>query len=906
MKQRLGRLTATLTLTLTVGLGALAACGSDGDSSAQGSGGGAGAAGEGTEDGGSAGAAGVGGQPGGGTSAGEAGVGPLSEEEMFDQLGVDTKRTPRSYVDEAGDEHELTDSYNPLGSGVKTFQPITELYMAGRGLSAAYPNQVLFEDMRDKTQTALTPLAPIEDADESWLSNKYKVSVAADLDGDGIDEIVNLYWIDASGSLHASVLSCDAGCGGNGGSFKKVKDSALALQDLTRAPTSIDWFRHGFTAADVDGDGKQELVAVNFGGVDVCTANASFGFSCKAAWTETIAEHMSVASGRFDEVPGVERESVVVAWSDGGAGYVSVFDGTPHAFSDNAFSNPSVEPIGLSIKFADRLEPMSFSEAFVTTGDIDLDGRDEIVLAAREGLSAYHQLVLLDDARTGYAPFHAFRYGLGRDGFDDGFGDNHQFRPALRVFTKTTKPSLAKAIYAGSFIFDELQELLPADTNVLPQGKDMGNGVGVTVMSFYESGGGSYNHGPNDVVVGDLDGSGQDTVVAFWDEVADTTHPQTGVNVVTLARAGWDVGSAKWSRWKNIATTDRGLTPYVPGEEGTYDIGLVMANVDHDSSTIKYKGEHEVLFSEPRVLAVLAAPPFFSGVNEGNSQTSIAFGDGRGQGAESTIGVSASASIGYEAPNLFGLTKAAWKLTVGAALDSISSRSVELSETRTWTSGTENAVVFQVIPFDVYYYEVVSSPEPGDVGSTLSINVPRAINTYKVPVELYNASIIDGPHIGPNVLGHTVGDPSTYPTENACEGATGGGTFNSSSFLVDAKTWCYASEKALHVGIGTGSVGFEIARTEASSAGTSQDISVDFETEVGAGGFTVGASVGFHYGYTYTVDTSQSYNFAGQVGDLPDAKRGYDFGLMVHKGTLAGNAESYPVFLVDYWVENVE
>lgn len=68
----------------------------------------------------------------------------------------------------------------------------------------------------------------------------------------------------------------------------------------------------------------------------------------------------------------------------------------------------------------------------------------------------------------------------------------------------------------------------------------------------------------------------------------------------------------------------------------------------------------------------------------------------------------------------------------------------------------------------------------------------------------------------------------------------------------------------------------------------------------------MGSSVGFHYGYSYTVDTTESYNFSGQVGDLPDSKHGYDFGLMVHKGTLAGTNISYPVFLVDYWVQHVE
>ena len=106
--------------------------------------------------------------------------------------------------------------------------------------------------------------------------------------------------------------------------------------------------------------------------------------------------------------------------------------------------------------------------------------------------------------------------------------------------------------------------------------------------------------------------------------------------------------------------------------------------------------------------------------------------------------------------------------------------------------------------------------------------------------------------------------------------------------------------------MGTGSVAFAIEYDTSSSSGTSQDISVDFATMADLGGVTFGQSIGFHYGYTYTVDTSKSYNFSGQVGDLPDATHSYKFGFMVHKGMLPGTGTTYPAFLVDYWVEGLQ
>ena len=854
----------------------------------------------------------------GSPDAGTDGRGP-GEQGMFTALGVDTTTSPRTYVDPNGVTQTLPDSYNPLGVGTKTLEPLTEIYIGGRGVAGS-PNEALFDDL--KNSPTATPL-PLDGGDESWTANTFKTSVAADLAGDGIDEIVNIYWIDTAKTLHANVIHCDSNCTGNGGSFKNVKDTALGVHSLTTAPSDLDWFRHSFTAADFDGDGKKELVAVNFGGVDVCKADATFAFSCTTAVTNATASHMSVATGHFDNLPGVVNDGVVVAWSDGALGHVSVYDGTPTAFSNNAFSVRQTAPLNLSIQFLDGNGGLTgFSEAFVTAGDFDLDGRDEIVLAAREQAnSRAHDLILLDDAQTGYAPFRGFRYPLGEDGGEPIIGlgilntNNALFRAALKVFNKTalkpstdtatTRPKLEKAIYAGPYIFDNLGMIVPSNATALPANTDITDGLKPTVMSYYETGGGGYNHGPDQVEAGDIDGSGQDTIVAFWDEANAASGNENAFTVTTLAKVSWDAGSGKWSVWQDFVNTTSGMAPLDPSDGNVYGATLALANVDHDSPTVKYQGKHEELFADPQILAVLAAAPFYTGQNDGNSQTSISFGNGTGVDDQSTIGLRTSTSIGYMSPDFFGEASFSWSLTFGYAMDAISDSSVEVSQTETWTAGAEDAVVFQVVPFDVYYYSIMSSPNPAEVGQPITINVPRTITTYKVPVALYNTSVVGGPTIGPDVLTHTVGDPASYPKTNSCGGDSVGGSFGKLPYLVDGPTWCYASQTALPVGVGTGSVGFAIDYSTSSSQGASQDISVDFSTMADLGGITFGQSIGFHYGYTYTVDASRSYSFSGQVGDLPDATHSYRFGLMVHKGMLAGTATSYPAFLVDYWVEGL-
>lgn len=856
------------------------------------------------------------GQAGDAGEAGEAGgaLVAATEEEMFGALGVDTRRTPRTYVGSDDETHELGDDYNPLGRGVKSLQPISEIYFAGRTLTGKTGNQFLLDELPGKKPLELT------DSADSWSSNQFSRALAADLDGDGVDEVVNVYYIEASHELHANVIRCTEGCDGNGGKFAKVADTQLDVQDASKVPLDRHWFSHGLTAADTDGDGRQEIVIGNFGGLDVCAADDAGAFTCKAKVTKPNWQKVSLARGRFSDDPAKTNDDLVVAFSDGTVAWTAFYDGSPDAFASNATTNAKKDPRALAIKFLDQTALYTYEQAFVTAGDIDQDGRDEVVLAAHRPSNEVlngeiWDLVLLDDANVSYRPFSAFRLPLGPGGgapcaFPGALCDstantsNNLFHPALQVFTKHRQPTLEKAIYAGAYVIDNLAELLLSDADAFPAGKDITNKLQKTLVGFYEVGGGGWNHAPNEVVTGDIDGSGSDSIVALWDETLNGTHD--AFTPSTLASMKWDDQTGKWSAWKTFATTSGGPAVSTGGYDSTYGVGLALPNVDRDSPIVEYRGDHELLFGTPRVLAVLAAAPFFAGANGDASSTSISFGKGTGFEENSTIGLRTATSIGYEAPSLFGTTKLEWTLTFGASLDWISSSTVTLDQTQTWTAGKEDAVVFQVVPFDVYYYEVVSSPDAGDVGNTVSINVPRKMSTYKVPVELYNRSILNGPKIGSALLQHTVGDPASYPRSNTCAKAGKGGKFGDTTFLVGGNSWCYASADTLHVGVGTGSVGFTIARTQSSAKGVNTDLSVDFEVVAGVGGFSVGQSVGFHWGYGYSVDTSESYSFSGQVGDLPDTKRGYDFGLVAHRGMLAGVGTDYPVFLVDYWVENVK
>ncbi|MBK7864956.1 MAG: hypothetical protein IPJ65_41430 [Archangiaceae bacterium] len=78
------------------------------------------------------------------------------------------------------------------------------------------------------------------------------------------------------------------------------------------------------------------------------------------------------------------------------------------------------------------------------------------------------------------------------------------------------------------------------------------------------------------------------------------------------------------------------------------------------------------------------------------------------------------------------------------------------------------------------------------------------------------------------------------------------------------------------------------------------DFSVGFEfTSKSPGGATFGESIGFHYGESYSLSTTDTANFQGSVGDIPTdmvTEHQYRFGLFVYPEASSGQK-----FLVLNW-----
>ncbi len=197
--------------------------------------------------------------------------------------------------------------------------------------------------------------------------------------------------------------------------------------------------------------------------------------------------------------------------------------------------------------------------------------------------------------------------------------------------------------------------------------------------------------------------------------------------------------------------------------------------------------------------------------------------------------------------------------------------------------------MFTAIPFDVYYYTIMSSPVASEVNTKITINIPRAPQTIAADPEFFNARTpATGPKIDADVLRHTLGDPASYPstTDRDRIARIPGSALGSLGTVTES-------------GVQTST----LQLSSSQGTGTSMDLNVTFSWEVsGASGPSVGGSAGFHYGYSYRVSTQEDTFFEGAVGAIPAehfAEHIYSYGIMAYPMTLAGQR----FMMLDYWVE---
>ena len=197
----------------------------------------------------------------GGNGGGAGGAGGGTGDEVRDKLtnlGVPVEETPR-----LDDESEaLPDDYSPFGSS-QSFDTIEEILLIGPQLNNSPSLLTIYElqGQDDRPIYAKENFFAPSAAQTPWAGSvgaapdNLRVAAAADIDGDGLDEVAILYREGGGGPITLLTYQETAA----GGVIGFVEDQSLVISSDPATDISL-------AAGDFDGDGLSDfVVGLSFG-----------------------------------------------------------------------------------------------------------------------------------------------------------------------------------------------------------------------------------------------------------------------------------------------------------------------------------------------------------------------------------------------------------------------------------------------------------------------------------------------------------------------------------------------------------------------------------------------------------------------------------------------------------------
>lgn len=811
--------------------------------------------------------------------------------ETLDALGVDTSPSARI----APDGSTLDDDAAPLGASAayndpaefsdeSSANPTMELVMARN----FFANDTLVVEEIDGA--GVTPGGDIEfgsedvlvdlSAGNDWVTPVYgdenqfqslRDIAAGDLDGDGFDEIAAVYVDQSDGVLKLRTFEDD-----DAGYTERT--SSLAAGADVRSVKLV--------ALDDDGDGEAELlVAISFDDRVELTPIVRSGSghalddTAKVVLSQQVTDstlYVRLAAGQLDYDNALELAVVVNEVT----GSSSTTAGLAHLYVLDDANVGRAELESRSVQ-ANVGGVVAAEAADVSVDDIDGDGLDEIVLAGATNL-AWHcnddfaaLLVAYDDAVNGVAQ-------LGASVEDLSYQNCPAYQSWKRYFVFVATPDLdgdgVHEIAANQLIFDNFANAAPftlmADVALPASGfltstPDDGQFLSVATTAL---------------VAADVTGDGRENLMVYHQN--RTSMPVWGISGVSTIGANGN----GWAQLSTIAT---------PGQHNSQETArplLVPANVDTDGPVLKYgEGSYQLVFTEPILIAALAAAPCQSGIAQNLGACTTKFGQGTSQTVDAslTVTVKASVSAGIEAGvnvPFVGKVGVNLKETVTATASVWAGAAYTVEKTVTYATGSlEDGVVFTSVPYDVYRYDILSHPDPELVGKQVVIRIPREPVTMIAERSFFNAALPSATYqIGSNVFDHTPGDLGSYPTvsrKNSLRSQYGGIEFGPKG-----------------VGQGTGETELEIAVSSEISAGGSLGIEYEKTVEATSGVAMVGYSVGYGAEAALSITSGSQTTYTGTVGSIAAADyaaNAYQWGIFTYVQDVGGQE----VEVINYWVE---
>lgn len=800
----------------------------------------------------------------GGPGADAGPTGPAETvEEVLARLNVDTTETPRE--DPSGEP--LPEDHAPLGGrrDLQRFAEIAVLGVQAPGLAGTDPFYVLKEVADANNDYAATLLHQATAADLPWASisgdrpTSQRDATRGDVDGDGFEELILLYKVPTETYVELVIVDDEAG------GFSRSEPVVVGEADVVDLAV---------VAADFDGDGRDDVAA---GLVEAASAQivmlTSDGTGVSVTgdavaltpMLDDVTLDLRLAAANLDYDNGAELGLVLNEISSNGAtATYKLFDDLDRDLAELASGFVRAE-VGVDTHTA--------KAADIAFGDIDGDQLPEVVFGGLTETSTSdgfrdqwgYLVYALEDLPAGLTPLSGTHFVQTFDQLSE--SGQSLTMDAFFVSTLDVDGDGVDEIQANQYVYDDLLNAAPwTELHQIPEG-DL----------IYESGDGSvwFQHHNVAMEVSDVTSDGREDLIFY-------SQNQDDIRV-------WGIDQIDgWSQMAMVDTqSTNGQTPIWPV--------IVPTNVDDDSIALVYsEGTHQLVFTEPVIIAALAAAPCNPDWGQDTSACTTAFGfaESSSVSLEDSYTITAGATVGFSQEfSVLGVQVGGVELlaNVNTAATKTQGSAYSLTKRVVHTTGPiEDSVLFTTIPMDQYTYTIASHPNPELIGGELVLSMPREPIQALVTRELYNASVLEESlKIGDDVFGHVPGDPTSYPSRGDKDA------------ILAASEGLESPE--VDVGEGGGNTGVELSVYEEVSQGSSYSIDFSLDFKATAGSVVVGASVGYGQGHTINYASGQEASYAGNVANLDAehfASDQYKFGLFTYIHEEAGR--QYEV--LNYWV----
>lgn len=329
---------------------------------------------------------------------------------------------------------------------------------------------------------------------------------------------------------------------------------------------------------------------------------------------------------------------------------------------------------------------------------------------------------------------------------------------------------------------------------------------------------------------------------------------------------------------------------YLTEHKGAFYITLNAVDPDNDS-TVAYLNDVSRTYSQPDVLAILEASPYFKEIGEGeigNSQTVYGTSTSSGSETANSFGFTVGIMVGYEHQNDLTQSGGGFETNIDNSFNWTTAKSESTEWGIEYSNDTgDNVVVVYRCPVVSYQYIDQDGKElvVSKTGEPASSMIP--VEEYNEAAEQYGLDRITDENVGLADAGNPMSyrsSTTTLPNVIEADGSTAETTKNG---------WVQYKS--------SGTTTQSITKTEETAKTFDYTLDISFTAYGMIGGFKAGVNTGFSYNRSETSINGESVTKSGSVNG--QNVKGYDFSWRFAAWQTKINANTIPV--LGYLVQDV-